>query len=58
MLFLVNEAEIVGAEMKPFTGEGNQTWQVENKTCQVKLKTRYDCAFDLPGLVLTWQVLF
>jgi len=34
----------------------NQTWQVQKKTCQVKIK--FDRCLDLPGFVLTWQVWF
>ncbi|OAD19827.1 hypothetical protein THIOM_004509, partial [Candidatus Thiomargarita nelsonii] len=37
-------------------GLQNQTWQVKNKTCQFEVKYRPGYAFDLPGLVLTWQV--
>jgi len=45
-----------GHEITSLSQSQNQTWQVQKKTCQVKIK--FGCAEDLPGLVLTWQVFF
>jgi hypothetical protein len=49
-----------GHEITSSSQSQNQTWQVQKKTCQVKtyIKIKFGCAFDLPGLVLTWQVFF